>query len=774
MLNYFNKIVVPEVPHVDLYQDDENPAKFWMVPQLPRAAVGADGKPDVALFAFARDLSLIAGVTTPLPAGETEGGLLNFTVECTVSEEDQSKIRNYLRGSGIAGMAMPLISADGVVGLGWRPILTTEPILAYPTWVDGNVQFCLPSSLGPTFIKPGDNETHPSLTASNVASFTIGLGQEGARLFRGCMDSGKLPAHVAYSLQFAARVPAISIRIHGSTHDVFQELKDHATIVESSGGVPVRTYPQVSSLHDLRNMCAGLTVEFDENQIATSNDPELTKKLEGLALDIAQGYLKSMFAQPLVNGQLDPAKLGTDPMQNFKDPNKPVAGGNQLWLKDFSQTADTQFDMQFTGNITRTFAAYPNSSLLGIVTAEQLKESFYEVDLNTPIFEILQVPVRVTADFEKDPIASIQVTVDYRQTDDRDGRVKAKTETYDYLKGDEVNYFRTPLARGADGSPKNGYTYTSKINYKAAAEPSQIGPLPSTERSLMIGYDRLSCVSVNVMAGAVPWDVVDAVQVSLAAPGVSLPTASAKLVLTREAPTQNWFTYTDGVEVKEYHYDCIFRMKSGLQLNVTDCKSSTSTLLLDAPFNDRMEAVFVPQGAFPPIQRIVLSTKYEDAATGYHVEGTHVFTSPNDTWTWPVNLRDATKRGFSYKADVAYADGSTSEGQWKPGTEGTVLVGDSSSSQLAISVTAGVLDLSKYRLVVVKLEYPNGDAPAKQTYTMQFTAAAAGDQTWTIVRPEAGVTSYTYTTTLYNVDGSKQVIGPNTSSDTLLVLEVGV
>ena len=74
MLNYFNKIVVPDVPHVDLYQDDENPAKFWMVPQLPRAATGVDGKPDVALFAFARDLSLIAGVKDPLPAGETEGG----------------------------------------------------------------------------------------------------------------------------------------------------------------------------------------------------------------------------------------------------------------------------------------------------------------------------------------------------------------------------------------------------------------------------------------------------------------------------------------------------------------------------------------------------------------------------------------------------------------------------------------------------------------------------------------------------------------------------
>jgi hypothetical protein len=702
MLNYFNKIVVPEVPHVDLYQDDENSAKFWMVPQLPRAATGFDGKPDVALFAFARDLSLIAGVTTPLPPGETEGGLLNFTVECTVSDEDQAKIRDYLRGNALSGIAMPMIAGDGIVRLNWRPALTVEPVLAYPTWVDGNVQFCLPSALGPTFIKPGDNETHPSLTASNVASFTIGLGQEGVRLFRGAMDSGKLPAHVAYTLQFAARIPGISIHIHGDTNDVYQELKDHATIVESSGGVPVRTYPQVSSLQQLRDMCGGLTVEFDENQIATANDAELTKKLEGLALDIAQGYLKSMFAQPLVNGQLDPAKLGTDPMQNFKDPKQPVAGGNQLWLTNFKQSAETHFDMQFTGNITRAFAAYPNTSLLGIVSAEQLKESFYEVDLNRAIFEIMQVPVRVTADFEKDPIADVQVSLDYHETDDRTGQVTAHNETYDFVKGDEVYYFRTPLARAADGSPKNSYTYKSVIHYKASADHSEITPVRTTDRSLIIGYDRLSCVTVNVTAGAVPWNTVDSVEVSLNLPGVTLPTASTRLVLTSSAQTQNWFTYTGGVEVKEYQYSCIFRMKTGQQITIADQHSSASTLLLDAPFNDRMDVVFVPQGAFPPVQRIVLSTKYADPTTGYHVEGTNVFTSPNDTWTWSVNLRDATKRTFSYKADVTYADGSTSTGEWRDGTEGTVLVGDVKSSLMPIQVTAGVLDLTKYKLLVVR------------------------------------------------------------------------
>jgi hypothetical protein len=773
MLNYFNKIVVPDVPHVDLYQDDENPAKFWMVPQLPRAATGVDGKPDVALFAYARDLSLMAGVTDPLPPGETEGGLLNMTVECTVSQADQDKIRNYLRGSGLTGHAMPMMHSDGIIRLAWRQPLAAEPVLAYPTWVDGSVQFCLPSALGPTFIKPGDSETHPSLTASNVASFTIGLGEEGVRLFRGAMDSGKLPAHVAYTLQFAARLPALSIHIHGHTDDVYQELKDHSTIVESSGGVPVRTYPQVSSLQQLRTMCGSLAVEFDENQIATANDPALTKKLEDLALDVAQSYLKNMFAQPVVNGQLDPAKLGTDPLQNFKDPNLPVAGGNQLWLKNFTQHATADLDMTFTGNITRAFAAYPNSALLGIVSVEELKQAFYEVDLNTPIFSILQVPVRVTADFEHDPVADVQVTLDYHETDDRTGKVVTQTMTGDFVKGDEVYYFRTPMAKNADGSPKNNYTYSSKVNYKAAAKPSEIGPVRTTERSLIIGYDRLDCVAVNVMAGAVPWNAVDSVEISLSLPGVSLPTASTRVVLTQAAASQSWFTYTGGADVKEYQYSSVFWMHSGQSITVADQHSSAATLLVDAPFNDRMDVVFVPQGAFPPVARIVLSAKYADTATGYHMEGTHVFTSPSDTWTWSVNLRDATKRTFSYRADVTYADGSTSTGDWRDGAEGTVLVGDVKSSLLPIEVSPAVLDLSKYKLVAVRLDYTDPSSAETQTHTMQFSAAKSDNQTWTVSLHDPHATGYVYTMTLYGTDGSKKIVGPTNSQDALLVLEAG-
>jgi hypothetical protein len=206
---------------------------------------------------------------------------------------------------------------------------------------------------------------------------------------------------------------------------------------------------------------------------------------------------------------------------------------------------------------------------------------------------------------------------------------------------------------------------------------------------------------------------------------------------------------------------------------VADEHSSAATLLVDAPFNDRMDVVFVPQGAFPPVARIVVSTKYADVATGYHEEGTHVFTSPSDTWTWSVNLRDATKRAFSYRADVTYADGSTSAGDWRDGTEGTVLVGDVKSSLLPIEVSPAVLDLSKYKLVAVRLDYTDPASGETQTHTMQFSAAKSDNQSWTVSLHDPHATGYVYTMTLYGTDGSKKIVGPTNSQDALLVLEAG-
>ncbi|WP_086766237.1 hypothetical protein [Streptomyces bobili] len=774
MLNLLNKFVVPDVDHVDIYQDDEDPLQFWMVPQPVRLMNGPDGEPTLTILAFARDLSLLAGIDKPLPPGQTEGGILSMTVESTVDNADQDKIAAYLRGqvlSGAMDLARP-VAVGGQVVTEYRQATGGDPKLAYPTWVDGEAQFYLPSALGPTFIMGDDAKTKPSLSGSNVASFTIALGQEGIRLFREGVKSGKLAAHVAYSLKFVARVPAITVTVSGDANNVYEELKEHAPIVETQNGVPVRTYPQVSSLKELKNIAGSLDVQYTKFDFAGGDD-KLREQLEAFVLDITQSYVKNIFAQPVINGQLNKEKLGTDPMQNFKPPDAPPTGGNQLWLKEFKQTDIREFGMTFHGSLARPFSANPNAALVAMVTKPQLEKAFTTADLNTPIFHTLQVPVRVTADFEKDPIAGIQVTLDYRQTDDRTGDVKAFSQTYDFVKGDETYYFRTTLAKDAQGAPKDTYSYSSRLHYKAAQQSTDIGPQTTREKSLIIGYDRLGCVDVKVVSGTVPWTAVQSIQVDLKLPGVNLPSAAQTLVLTETATEGSWFSYTGGQNSQEYEYSCEFLLKNGSRLVTGPERTSTAKLLIDAPFEDRMAATFVPQGLFPPLQSIVLSTKYADEGADYHTEGTHVFANNTDSWRWEVDLPDTKKRDFQYKADITYADGTTAPGQWQVGQEGTVLVGEVKSSLMEVSVTAAALDMSKWKLVVVKLRYEDPVTHDVQDETFQLTAAnAAQNPSWKVTLKDPAAQSYTYEVEGYGTDGTRKSVPATSTSDELLVIEL--
>ncbi|MCQ9134998.1 MULTISPECIES: hypothetical protein [Streptomyces] len=775
MLNLLHKFVVPEVSHVDIYQDDEDALQFWMVPQRVRAALGPDNTtPELSIFAFARDMSLLAGIDTPLPPGETEGGLMTLTVECTVPPEDREKILAYLRSQVLSGalrLARP-VASEGEIRAEWRGAVTGEPKLAYPTWIEGDVQFCLPSALGPTFIKPGDNKVKPSLTESNVASFSIALGQEGIRLFRETISSGKLPAHVAYSLQFVARVPSITVTISGHSEAVHRELKDSATIVETENGVPVRTFPQITSLKQLHDLSGSLHVEYTKFDFAQQDD-KLREQLENFVLEITTAYLKSMFCQPLITGQLDKEKLGTDPMQNFKPPGTSVTGSNQLWLKEFEQTGESDFDMTFHGNIAKPFCTYPSAALVAMVTQPQLEKAFIEADLNTPIFHTLQVPVRVTADFEHDPIAGIQVTLDYRQTDDRTGEVKTEAKTFDFLKGTETYYFRTTLAKDAQGAPKDTFTYASRLHYKAAQASTDIAPQPTRERSLILGYDRLSCVDVKVVAGTVPWTTVQAVQVDLSLPGVNLPSATKTVILTAQAVEDSWFSYTGGQTSPEYEYSCEFLLVNGSRMKTPPQRTSAARLLIDAPFEDRMSATFVPQGLFPPLQSIVLSAKYADPAASYHSEATNIFTNNTTPWRWDVDLPSAKNREFQYKADITYVDGTTTPGQWQVGQEGTVQVGEVKSSLLDVSVTAAALDMAKWKLVVVQLRYEDPATHEVQEQTIKLTPANAGqDQAWKVTLKDPTATTFTYELDGYGVDGTRKTVPATTTDDKLLVVEL--
>ena len=114
--------------------------------------------------------------------------------------------------------------------------------------------------------KPSKGSEKPSLVNSNLASYTALLGQEGLRLIRNSIEDGWSPGTINYSVSFVARIPSLSVNVWGESHDVYNEIKEHCTIIETyRNGNSTRTYqyPQVSSLTELRDIFTSLHIEYN-------------------------------------------------------------------------------------------------------------------------------------------------------------------------------------------------------------------------------------------------------------------------------------------------------------------------------------------------------------------------------------------------------------------------------------------------------------------------------------------------------------------------------
>jgi hypothetical protein len=771
VLNFLNHFAVPGVEHVTVFHDDQDPNLFYMVPELPSVLTRDDGNPSFTLISFARDFTLLADKASALPTAETEGGLLQLTTTLEVSQADQQAIRSYIAG-GMDGLPRPRFSGRRLMLLRDGPA-TRDIKLSYPTWVDGKVGFHLFPSGGDTFVKALEGSEKPSLVASNLASYTALLGQEGLRLIRSAVEEGWSPGTINYDVSFVARIPNLSVHVWGESHDVYNEIKEHATIVETyTGGGGTRTYqyPQVSSLSELRDLSAALHVEYDLGDFreTAAGGESPTKAVEDLVFTIVQQLITQRFLSPGFAPGLKAEKLGTDPLAHGGGEKMP--GGNQLWLKDFEQRMDVAIDFTFKGTTNFLVEKHPNSELFAVIDKEKVKNSIIEADLSKPYFTLLDVPVQVTADFDHDPIAAIKVFLEYDQEDERGAGRKRQVEEFLFDSNDDRYYFRVVMARQADGTPKDSYTYRSQIIYKASAKSVDLPPVTTTDRNLVIGYDQLNCVNVAVYWGAIPADAVQQVQVAFHYPGVDLPSATADVVLRLDSPQASWFTYTGDSTSSEYEYQVTFFMADGQRVVLPTQRTSTQRLIVNAPFEDKLSATFVPQGSFPPVASIVVTTKYTDG--DYSAGDVHSFTGPGETWQWSVDLRDRAKRTFSYRVDVTYADGSSSSGEWTDGAEGTVLVGDVARELLKVEVVTDLLDMTKWKLVIVRLSYDSGTGtPAEHIIKLTAAPVDPAELSWVVPVSDPARRGYRWSVQAFGHGDERHVVEPTEATDPILVLE---
>ena len=757
MLSLYGNFKVPGVEHVTIYRDDEDNRKFYMLTDLPSVARDDEGDPLFTFIMYARDLDRLDPEET-----EIANGYLSLTTHVAVSNEDEEIIRTYLK---------EMLSKERRRGFGFLRLAlagSDEPKLGYPTvFTDGSVEFV---TFNDEMVPFTGGSSKPSLIGTNVASFSQILNQDGAELFRGSIEKGLIPAIIKYDLKFLARIPALTIHIHGDRSEFFKEVRQYVTRTYSTsygwgwwGWHHYRhrttTWQEFAGMKKFRETFHSLTIDIDDTDFRTGEEGEdLSEKLEELAFRILENNILPSFFQQAIN---DVAKEQTENDEIPMPSEETVKGTIDVWIRR-SDVVE--------------ISVHPNAQLSQVLEAEEIKNHTVYLDLGQPFFEELDVKVHANVNFEDDPVYALKVFLDYDQQDEkRNVRVK-KANEFLFKSSDQIQRFRKIMAKDANGAPKDSYNYWSEIVYKDSGETIRVpsaGSLESRERELVISYRRLGFVKVKVSLGPMP-DLVESVTIDFSYPHSTSPSAEKTLELTKDSPTGSYFTYIghEG-EPKPYIYQVTYNLADGQKMDLPEQKSSSEVLVVSDPFEQTLKYRFLAQADFSVVEKILLDARYVDDENDYTIEYSAEFIENGEVSSWSIKLRNPLKRDIEYDVKIIYKDGSRDDQETRTHAGGgTVSVGVGAVDTLSVMVDAGLVDWEKYARVLVYLEYKDEENDIEETESMMIRKEDSGEiRTWKVLLRDSELKNYRYRIRYIGTEstGDREDDWQQTS-DTILIL----
>ena len=194
------------VSDLALFGDHADPKRVYYIPTRPRLARDG-GQQELSFVKF-----------RAADAEEGGAGLLSFTTELVATEQQLEEARDHLVRQGVP-----------------------EPLLVQIPWTGGKAYLAAALQEGDGFVETLYGEVTPDLAATNRATFSAKLTQEGARLVEALVSmEGPNPLGVRYELEYAGLRPALDVRIHADFKRIYEELSWGFQIGVAYEGVGVR------------------------------------------------------------------------------------------------------------------------------------------------------------------------------------------------------------------------------------------------------------------------------------------------------------------------------------------------------------------------------------------------------------------------------------------------------------------------------------------------------------------------------------------------------
>lgn len=718
------------VEGVTVFGDSDAFNVFYILPQQPRYRVDANGRYSFGFFKYRFPVDR--------PDGKKGGGFLLFDIEFVIDADKLKQVKD----------ALSAMVADEARRRDIRPV--PEVVIGEITYTKGTSELLYPEGLVTKVIPNGSK---PSLYGDNVCTFALELPPEGATFFEQAMQGQGGAVSIRYDLWFWARLPAMSVSamFYASKFYSFYQTIDTDWNLWSDDSYreTVREQTHSSEWEQINVDPGGIT---DQKIIAQVRD-WATKALE----DAVQRNMIAAIAP-------------------VSDDDRKKPDGIEDVTRDITKTQISDVHINYRESQTVEWNVVPQGVLQNITSLKDkngnaVKWSDYArtIDLDDPFFKTLRVNAVANADFTNLPIQSVEVKLSYKgrpmpnlAEGEPDGEcvLKSPADTgrfAAYVEGDDWKY---------------KFSYT--VNYHGHSEPYRSPEIETTDGVLTIGVDDVGVLVVDVSAGDLNWNELDRAAVVLTyddtAHGVEA--IEEQFQLTQASPTYRIERVILQPMRGDYKYTVRYYMKNGVEYQGGEQHSHSQKLFVNDVFDGRKTVSVRGVGDFAGrIQTIFVDLQYDDSGNKYAQSKSQALSAASPFFDWTFPVIDLAAGQVTYKAMIAYKDGTTDSIPLTPLTGTTLLLPPAIQAYLEVQIVTDLIDWTQVRLARVSLAYTDSDAGVNLSRDFIFSPGNKANTSWKVELKNKQQNSYRYQVTYYLASGLQKTVGPLTTKDLALILD---
>ncbi len=779
------------IENCDLYRDDEDPKKFYLLPDTPVIATDKTGNPDFFFIQYLKDTS-----DPNTKDDDLGGGFIQFR---SIVINDPAKVQRIVNA-----LRAQLQSEQQA---GYQPfgnaITSTDPVLASPIWTSGTVKMET-FAAGDNQLIRKDTDTVPcDLAGSLGASMDLTLDSVGTSIFWAAFQqyaTTKIPIVIQYQLTYRARVSA-TMTIHAERTTVkerivanavpcqfvqggndpktgkptaghWQPIQDPAwqqAVSPGPGGfknwhpnwgflqslitgygprygrcVPRITPTQVKETIQSMVTDSSIEVKIESNESfsspggtssSSSSGDKTQDTLYKLATDIlSDKILPMVFGDDAQNGE--PTTDPNDPNADPSDPNNqtiPVALNS-----DDKTTESAVFDMHVTSTTSFDRQCNPSGPVQMMIKDQKMYQScFQTLRLIDGFFSLKRVAMATAGiNFERDGIDQVHVFTRYNQVDYGDPQhPNIVREFDDVLRATtDTLHWKFDMARDPSGNHIQEYQFRTDVYYQDMKISSDWQT--ASDNFLSVNPAAMGAVRVE-LAFTAPRDQVRKATVTLSFTKADGSVVSEQLDLSADDNRKTWFKATGAIhqtgEMQMYTYQVTYAV-GNTTIAMPEVQSSADSLEIPGPFTKTLSWTLVPQGLTDQGTFIEGDATYSDPDHQYSVLKHFVFTKLSDSVSFDVPAMDGAPEAISVVGDTRKSDGSKQDlPPYTKSGQGTVAFGPAVFKMMPVTVLPDLLDFDKdIQLGIVTITYhddANGYSDSKQ---FKFSKSSNQSQTWTI------------------------------------------